>query len=80
MSINQTVCISIRSKAQEKLSKHQKGFLGRIKNRCVITGKSRGIIRQFGVSQTTLRHLARSGSIYGMSKSSWLSKTFVVKW
>ncbi len=43
----------------------------RLKNRCAITGRSRGYIRTFGVSRMLFRELAREGKIPGVKKASW---------
>ena len=43
----------------------------RIKNRCAITGRSRGYMRPFGLSRIQFRELAREGKIPGVKKSSW---------
>ncbi len=43
----------------------------RIRNRCSLSGRPRGFIRKFGVSRITLRELALSGKIPGVTKSSW---------
>ena len=43
----------------------------RIKNRCAITGRSRGYLRAFGLSRITFRELAREGKIPGVKKASW---------
>ncbi len=43
----------------------------RIKNRCAISGRSRGYLRMFGVSRIVFRELAREGNIPGVKKSSW---------
>ncbi|MBA3788957.1 30S ribosomal protein S14 [Patescibacteria group bacterium] len=43
----------------------------RIKNRCAITGRSRGYLRAFGLSRITFRELALEGKIPGVKKSSW---------
>ncbi len=40
-------------------------------NRCVVTGRSRGYIRFFGLSRIMLRDLARKGELPGVKKSSW---------
>ena len=62
-----------RSKAKDKLARiNSKGFLVRVKNRCIITGKARAIIGKFSMSQNSVRILARSGSIPGIKKASWL--------
>ena len=43
----------------------------RIKNRCQITGRSRGYMRLFGLSRIQFREMARRGEIPGIKKSSW---------
>ena len=43
----------------------------RIKNRCAITGRSRGYLRRFGVSRIVFREMALAGKIPGVRKSSW---------
>ena len=43
----------------------------RIRNRCEMTGRSRGFIRAFGVSRIALRELALEGKIPGVRKASW---------
>jgi small subunit ribosomal protein S14 len=43
----------------------------RMHNRCKITGRSRGYMRQFGISRITFREMASSGLIPGVKKASW---------
>ena len=43
----------------------------RLKNRCAISGRSRGYIRAFGLSRIELRNMAREGKIPGVKKASW---------
>ena len=43
----------------------------RVRNRCEMTGRSRGFIREFGVSRIALRELALEGKIPGVRKASW---------
>ncbi|MEK7601962.1 MAG: 30S ribosomal protein S14 [Patescibacteria group bacterium] len=43
----------------------------RIKNRCAVTGRSRGYMRDFGLSRIAFRELAREGKIPGVKKASW---------
>ena len=43
----------------------------RMRNRCKLTGRSRGYMRQFGVSRNTFREMALNGKIPGVTKSSW---------
>src|ERR1039457_4915026 len=40
----------------------------RLKNRCAITGRSRGYMRAFGLSRIQFRELARDGNIPGVKK------------
>ena len=43
----------------------------RFRNRCKITGRSRGVYRKFGLSRNPLRDMATLGEIPGWVKSSW---------
>lgn len=43
----------------------------RLHNRCKITGRPRGYMRQFGISRVTFREMASSGLIPGVRKASW---------
>ncbi|MEZ4999219.1 MAG: 30S ribosomal protein S14 [Bacteroidales bacterium] len=43
----------------------------RLHNRCMLTGRPRGYMRQFGVSRITFREMASSGLIPGVKKASW---------
>ena len=43
----------------------------RVRNRCAVTGRSRGYHRKFDMSRVLLRELASQGLIPGMVKSSW---------
>ncbi|MEM7111178.1 MAG: 30S ribosomal protein S14 [Chloroflexota bacterium] len=43
----------------------------RLRNRCAVTGRSRGYIRRFGLSRITFREEALKGNIPGVVKSSW---------
>jgi small subunit ribosomal protein S14 len=43
----------------------------RIRNRCEVTGRSRGYYRKFRLSRVMLRELANKGLIPGVTKSSW---------
>jgi small subunit ribosomal protein S14 len=40
-------------------------------NRCAETGRSRGYMRQFGLSRIAFREHASKGEIPGVTKSSW---------
>ena len=43
----------------------------RIRNRCFISGRSRGFMRSFGMSRHCMREQALKGYIPGIKKSSW---------
>ena len=43
----------------------------RLRNRCEITGRPRGNMRQFGVCRNVFREMAQSGVIPGLKKASW---------
>jgi len=43
----------------------------RLRNRCAITGRSRGVYRKFGLSRVKIREVAFRGEIPGLSKASW---------
>lgn len=43
----------------------------RVKNRCAVSGRSRGFMRLFGLSRIQFREMARRGEIPGIKKSSW---------
>ncbi|MFC2114771.1 30S ribosomal protein S14 [Bacteroidota bacterium] len=43
----------------------------RYRNRCEITGRPRGNMRQFGICRNLFREMAHSGLIPGVKKSSW---------
>ena len=43
----------------------------RLHNRCKITGRPKGYMRQFGISRITFREMASAGLIPGVKKASW---------
>jgi len=43
----------------------------RIRNRCELSGRPRGVYRKFRMSRIAVRDLASTGRIPGMVKSSW---------
>ena len=43
----------------------------RVRNRCVLTGRSRAVYRKFNLSRNKLRELASRGELPGVTKSSW---------
>jgi len=43
----------------------------RLHNRCKMTGRPKGYIRQFGISRIQFREMASAGLIPGVKKASW---------
>ena len=64
--------IEERLKLQSKLNELPRNSSHvRIRNRCKLTGRTRGTYRKFGLSRIKLRELSMSGSLPGVVKSSW---------
>lgn len=43
----------------------------RLKNRCQLTGRPKGYMRQFGICRNIFRDMALDGKIPGVRKASW---------
>ena len=43
----------------------------RLRNRCRLTGRPRGVFRKFGLGRNKLREIAMRGEIPGVIKASW---------
>ncbi|TAK44214.1 MAG: 30S ribosomal protein S14 [Betaproteobacteria bacterium] len=43
----------------------------RLRNRCALTGRPRGVFRKFGIARSKLRDLALRGEVPGVIKASW---------
>lgn len=55
--------------ALQKLPKNSSAV--RLHNRCSLTGRPKGYMRQFGVSRVKFREMASYGLIPGVTKASW---------
>lgn len=55
--------------ALQKLPKNSSSV--RLHNRCKITGRPKGYMRQFGISRVLFREMANFGKIPGVKKASW---------
>ncbi|MEN9394774.1 MAG: hypothetical protein RL362_995 [Bacteroidota bacterium] len=55
--------------ALQKLPKNSSKV--RVHNRCQLTGRPRGYMRQFGLCRNQFRELALEGRIPGVKKASW---------
>ena len=61
-----------REKAQAKLQQQPRdASASRLRNRCAITGRPRGVYRKFGISRVKIREVANRGEIPGLAKASW---------
>lgn len=57
------------SKGLDKLPRNSSPV--RVRNRCALTGRSRGYIREFGLCRNVFRQLAHQGKLPGIKKASW---------
>jgi small subunit ribosomal protein S14 len=70
--INADASFEERQAAAEKLQKLPRDSSpSRQRNRCKITGRSRGVYRKFGLARTKLREAATRGEVPGLKKASW---------
>ncbi len=70
--MDKTISIEERLKLQNKLNDLPRNSSSiRHRNRCELTGRSRGVYRKFGLSRIKLRELSMSGDLPGVVKSSW---------
>ena len=69
---NKKLPLAERFAAQLKIAKLPRNSAKtRVRNRCEITGRPRGVYRKLRISRIALRDLASKGKIPGMTKSSW---------
>jgi small subunit ribosomal protein S14 len=43
----------------------------RLRNRCALTGRPRGVFSKFGIGRSKLRDLMMAGFVPGVTKASW---------
>ena len=61
-----------REEARAKLQKLPRDSSpARLRNRCALTGRPRGVYRKFGLGRNKLRELALRGEVPGIIKASW---------
>jgi small subunit ribosomal protein S14 len=61
-----------KQEAREKLQKLPRDASPvRLRNRCALTGRPRGVFRKFGLARNKLRDLALRGEVPGVIKASW---------
>ena len=62
----------VRAEAREKFQRLPRNASPvRLRNRCSLTGRPRGVYRKFGLGRGKLRILALHGEIPGVIKASW---------
>jgi small subunit ribosomal protein S14 len=62
----------VRAEAQAKLQKLPRDSSPvRLRSRCALTGRPRGVYRKFGLARTKVREVANRGEIPGLVKASW---------
>jgi small subunit ribosomal protein S14 len=61
-----------KEQARDKLQKLPRDASPvRLRNRCALTGRPRGVFRKFGLARNKLRDLALRGEVPGVIKASW---------
>jgi len=61
-----------KEEARLKLQKLPRDYSPvRLRNRCALTGRPRGVYRKFGLGRNKLRDLALKGEVPGIIKASW---------
>ena len=72
IAMDRSLPIEERFAAQLKMQKlARNGAKERVRNRCELTGRPRGVYRKFKLSRIALRDLGSTGQIPGVVKSSW---------
>ena len=70
--MDKTISLEERFQATLKLAELPRNSAKtRFRNRCKVTGRSRGYYRKFGLGRVVLRDMAGFGEIPGLVKSSW---------
>jgi small subunit ribosomal protein S14 len=71
-AVDQKLTDEQREAARTKLQAlPRNGNLNRVRNRCELTGRSRGVYRDFKLCRNKFRELALQGLIPGVTKASW---------
>jgi small subunit ribosomal protein S14 len=69
---NEALSLEERFDARLKLAKlPRNSSAGRIRNRCLVTGRPRAYYRKLKMSRIALRELGSAGQIPGLVKASW---------
>jgi len=69
---NSRVSDEDRTQAREKVQQLPRNSSPvRLRNRCSLTGRPRGVFSKFGLGRSKLREIAMRGEIPGVTKASW---------
>ncbi|MCI1728804.1 MAG: 30S ribosomal protein S14 [Chiayiivirga sp.] len=61
-----------KAEAQTRLQKMPRDASpSRVRNRCALTGRSRGVYQKFGLGRNKLREATMKGDVPGLRKASW---------
>lgn len=67
-----SLSLNERMEARDELNKMPRNSSPvRVRNRCAITGRSRGNYRKFNICRNIFREMASNGQLPGVTKSSW---------
>jgi small subunit ribosomal protein S14 len=70
--LNKNLPNELKKKRFQELSKlSRNSSITRIRNYCVLTGRTKGTLQKFKLSRISFRELASEGSLMGVFKSSW---------
>jgi len=70
MQVNKFLSFTVRGEAKNLLI-NLRGYKSRIKNYCLITARSRGILRKYNISRMVFKQYASFGYLKGIKKASW---------
>ena len=70
--MSEDVSVEEKLELQKKLQKMPRDTSRiRVRNRCELTGRPRGVYKKFGLSRIKIRELSLEGKLPGVIKSSW---------
>ncbi len=62
----------VQKKAREDMAAHPRdSSISRVRNRCVLTGRPRAVMKDYGLCRMKFRDLADHGYISGLTRSTW---------
>ena len=62
----------LRQQAADKLARQARdASRTRVRNRCVVTGRGRGVLRHFRISRLQFRQMAAQGLVPGVRRAQW---------